>query len=60
MVVLLDTTSRVRTNKGRSMTTCDVAGCNENAVAQILLLPNDRAARCVECLEFDGKENDWW
>lgn len=42
------------------MSSCDIAGCDKKAVAEILLLPNDKASRCPECLEFDGRENGWW
>jgi len=41
--------------------TCDIAGCDNEAVAKILLDDlHNKPKRCPACLEFDGEENGWW
>jgi len=39
---------------------CDIAGCDNDAVAEILLSGDDGAARCPDCLHWDGQNEGWW
>jgi len=42
------------------MSVCDIAGCEQDAVAEILLLENDSTARCPDCLDWEGRNEGWW
>ncbi|UBF23408.1 hypothetical protein HATV-3_gp58 [Haloarcula tailed virus 3] len=42
------------------MPECDIAGCEKDAVAAILLSKHDRAARCPKCLDWEGQNEGWW
>jgi hypothetical protein len=40
--------------------TCDIAGCDDQAVAAILLSESKQANRCPDCLHWDGQNERWW
>jgi len=42
------------------MATCDIAGCDDKAVAAILLTERDLAKRCPACMEWEGENEGWW
>jgi hypothetical protein len=39
---------------------CDIEGCENKAVAAILLSEHDQTARCPACLEWEGNNEGWW
>jgi len=41
------------------MSECDIAGCDETAVVEILLSDTDGAKRCPACLEWDARNEGW-